>query len=140
MSLQTPTPSNFIGAQSAHYLSVATATQGLHYLTNASDTVAVGAVVTVPPSGAFAVFVTASDAYGAGESLVLDVRYLDAAGVPVFKTAATLNATTVPAAGRYEFGEVDLDVPPGTVVQLVRTYVAGGTPNDPEIAVLAQLY
>jgi hypothetical protein len=139
MSRHIPTPSNFIGAESAHYLSVVANSYGRHWLTNASGTAELGAVIADPPTKTFSVTATVSAAYGAGESLTLDVRYLNTVGVPVFKTALVLNATTAAAAGEVVGADIELPgIKPGHVLQIVRTYVAG-TPNDPEVALYCQL-
>lgn len=138
MALQIPNPTN-VGADSAHYLAAALNTYGKFYLSNATSTDELGAVVAEPPTKTFQIFANVSDAFGAGESLTLVVRYLDSDGTAVFKTALTLNATTASAAGEVEGPKIVLPgIKPGHVLQIVRTYVAG-TPNDPEVSLVCQL-
>lgn len=108
---------------------------------NATGVVSLGTVKAPMPQGKARLVVRASAAYGVGESLVVLLRWQNAAGGTETPALATLDEDTVPAAGEFELA-TDIDVgkiPPGAVVSLSNTYVAGAG-ADPNVSFALQLY
>lgn len=142
MSFQEINVSNYIGAMSPQGLSLAVNSYGVHFPANASGGTSLGLVKATLPGSRARIVVRASAAYASGESLVVSLRYENAAGSQVSVGLGTLNDANIDAAGEFEVAEgIDTgDLGPGSVLELVRVYVAGGGAADPRISISVQLY
>ena len=142
MSYESLNASKVFGNQSAHAASLALNPGGVALIGNTSAVESLGVVKAPMPEGKARLVVRSSAAYAAGESLAVTLRWQNAAGGTDTPALATLDATTVPGAGEYTVADgVDVGaIPPGTVVSLSNTYVAGGGPADPNVSFALQLY
>lgn len=139
MAFQKPNPSNSLGSNSPHFLSALGNTMGQRYATNGTDSTQVGVLIVDPQDELGRVIVSADAAYASGESLDLDLTYVDSVGAVQTITLVTLDDTNVTAAGTFEFAGLDVSgIQVGSTIALVRTYTAGGTPADPAIDVVLQ--
>lgn len=138
MAFETVTSNALVGSMSPEQMSLAINGGGIHYATGASSSDSLGPLRALVPAKTAKIIARADDGYGSGESLVLSLRYMTAAGVTVNVTGITLDATTLAAAGEIESGNLDVDgLLVGDVVELVSVYTAG-TPNNPEVSVAVQ--
>lgn len=140
MSFREINVTNYIGAMSPQALSVALNGGGATITTHATALLDVGLVRALMPEGLARLIVHADSAYGSGESLIVSLQWQGADGTVNKTVLATLDATTVAAAGQFEFDRIAVTkIPPGSVVSLSVVYTAG-TPNDPDITLALQLY
>lgn len=142
MPFQEINVTNYIGAMSTQALSLAVNSYGAHFAANASGSVSIGLIKAAIPEGKARITVRASEAYASGESLVISLRYENAAGSQVSIALGTLDDTNITGAGEFEIaGGLDVgDLGPGSVLEAVRVYVAGGGAADPRISISIQLY
>lgn len=139
MAFEVTTVNNIVGDMSPHHLSLALNSGGLFFATPATGAEVIAVIKCPIPQQQLKIIVRADDAFGAGETLVMSARYVNANGDDVVATISTLNSTNIPAAGEFESVVVSVpDLLPGAVVQLVHVYVAGGTPNAPVLSYIAQ--
>lgn len=139
MPFQTATSNRVSGALSPHYFSIAVNSGSLFFLANTNSALTIATIRAPIPNKEMRMFIRSSTAFGAGESLVVTARYLDSAGTLVNLGIDTLNAANIPAAGEYETDVQSVPgLEPGTSVELVHVYVAGGTPNNPILSFFMQ--
>jgi hypothetical protein len=142
MSYEESSASKTYGHQSAHAAALALNPGGAALIGNSSGVTSLGPIKAEMPKGRVRYIVRSSAAYAAGESLAVELRWQDANGDTKTPSLGTLDSTNVTAKGEYEIAN-DLDVgkiAPGTVVSLSTTYTAGGTPADPNVSHVLQLY
>ncbi len=141
MALQVPNPSNFLGAQSPHWLAVALNTGGLSFASNSSDVTPLTTIVAEMVEGTIAFAFRISEGFANNESLELAMSYVGLNGAGVTGNSITLdNDNTPDTGGEFAILQRGIVIPPGSIVSIVRTYTAGGQANNPVVAILAQFY
>ena len=141
MTLQVPNPSNFLGAQSPHWLAVALNTSGLSFSSNSSDVTPLTTIIAEMVEGTIAFAFRISEGFANNESLELAMSYISLDGSGVTSASITLDDTNTPSAGgEFAILQRGVFIPAGSVVAIVRTYTAGGQANNPTVAILAQFY
>lgn len=142
MSFREINVTNYIGVMSPQALSLAVNSYGVHFAANASGASSIGVIKAAIPQKKARIIVRASEAYASGESLVISLRYENAAGAQVSVALGTLNDTNITGAGEFEVASgIDTgDLGPGSVLEAVRVYVAGGGPADPRISITIELF
>jgi hypothetical protein len=142
MPIEVPTPSNFLGAQSPHWLAVALNTGGLSFASNSSDVTALTVVRAEMPRGFLHFIFRISEGFANNESLEIALTYVTLDGTTVVGESLTLDDSNTPVGGGAF--EIDLSrdppIPVGSIVSLARIYTAGGQANNPVVAALVQLY
>lgn len=135
------TPTTLMGSASPKVLAIALNSSAVHFGQNSTSFADMGMVRAVCADKTVRYIIIAEGGYGVGESLTLSLRYMDINGV--FRSSESpwvLDSTTVTKAGMVSSPEIKADVPPGTAYKLLRTYVAGGTPNNPGLSIAIHLY
>lgn len=136
-----PNPSNFLGDESPQWLAVALNTGGLTFSSNASDVTPITMVRARMVRKILTFGLRLSEGFAFNESLALSLSYVDLQGNAAATTPFTFDNSNTPVGGG-EGGEVvtGVEIPPGSIVSLVRDYSAGGQANNPTVQVVVQLY
>ena len=125
---------------SPYHLAVAFNSGSAFYFTNVTDATRVGLVRLPPVQGRARVRVTTNGAFASGESSIISLRYMSAAGQLILSGAFfTLDSTTVTGAGTIASQELAIGIQPGETYEIQRVYTAGGTPNNPTMSISVQI-